>query len=294
MQVMVMVKATRESEAGVMPSEQLLTEMGKFNEELVKAGILLSAAGLHPSATGARVRFSGRDRTVIDGPFAETKELVAGFWLWQVKSLEEAIAWVKRCPNPMESEGEIEIRPLFAPEDFGPALTPELQQQEARMRAEMQGYALEPPRFEDGRELLIAGLNQSYTFETRSQIPAQWARFAPQMGTIPGQVGAASYGVCWNYKPGSGFDYLSGVEVKPSAQLPGTLSQVRIPAGRYAVFTHRQHVSTIPQTLDAIWKKWLPNSGYQAADAPCFERYDERFDPRSGMGGFEIWVALKP
>jgi AraC family transcriptional regulator len=100
--------------------------------------------------------------------------------------------------------------------------------------------------------------------------------------------------VCWNYKPGSGFDYLSGVEVKAGAPLPSTLSQVRIPAGRYAVFTHRQHVSTIAQTLDAIWTKWLPNSGHPAADAPCFERYDERFDPRSGLGGFEIWVALKP
>jgi predicted transcriptional regulator YdeE len=294
MQVMVMVKASKESEAGVMPSEQLLTEMGKFNEELVKAGILLSAAGLHPSSKGARVRFSGKDRTVIDGPFTETKELVAGFWLWQVKSLEEAIAWVKRCPNPMESESEIEIRPVFGPEDFGPALTPELQQQEERMRAEVQSYTLDPPRFEDGKERLIAGLNTTYTFETRSQIPAQWERFAPQMGTIPGQLGTASYGVCWNYKPGSGFDYLSGVEVKGGTPLPAELSQVRIPAGRYAVFTHRQHVSKIPQTLDAIWTKWLPNSGHQAADAPCFERYDERFDPRSGMGGFEIWVAVRP
>jgi hypothetical protein len=140
MQVMVMVKATKESEAGVMPSQELLTEMGKFNEELVKAGILLSAAGLHPSSNGVRVRFSGKDRTVMDGPFTETKELVAGFWLWQVKSMEEAIAWVKHCPNPMLSESEIEIRPVFAPEDFGPAFTPELQQQEERMRAEVQGY----------------------------------------------------------------------------------------------------------------------------------------------------------
>jgi predicted transcriptional regulator YdeE len=293
MQVMVMVKATRESEAGVMPSQELLTEMGKFNEELVKSGILLSAAGLHPSSKGARVRFSGNDRTVIDGPFTETKELVAGFWLWQVKSMEEAIAWVKRCPNPMLSESEIEIRPVFSPEDFGPALTPELQQQEERMRAEVQGYSLDPPRFEDGKERLIAGLNATYTFETRSQIPTQWGRFAPQMGSIPGQVGTASYGVCWNYKPGSGFDYLAGVEVNGSAPLPAELSQVRIPPGRYAVFTHRGHVSTIPQTLDAIWTKWLPNSGHQAVDAPCFERYDERFDPQSGMGGFEIWVALK-
>jgi hypothetical protein len=135
MRVMVMVKATKESEAGVLPSQQLLTEMGKFNEELVKAGIMLAGEGLHPSSKGARVRFSGKDRSVIDGPFAETKELVAGFWLWQVKSLEEAIAWVKRCPNPMMTESEIEIRPLFEMADFGDAMTPELQEQEKRIQS---------------------------------------------------------------------------------------------------------------------------------------------------------------
>jgi hypothetical protein len=119
MKVMVMVKATLDSEAGVMPSEQLLADMGNFNEELVKAGILLTGEGLHPSSKGARVRFSGTNRSVIDGPFTETKELVAGFWIWQVQSMEEAIAWVKRCPNPMPSESEIEIRPLFEASDFG-------------------------------------------------------------------------------------------------------------------------------------------------------------------------------
>jgi predicted transcriptional regulator YdeE len=293
MKVMVMVKASKASEAGAMPSQQLLTEMGKFNEELVKAGILLAAEGLHPSSKGVRVRFSGKDRTVMDGPFTETKELVAGFWIWQVKSMDEAIAWVKRCPNPMESESDVEIRPLFAPEDFGPALTPELKAQEEQICAAVQSSALDPPRLEDGRALLIAGMNKAYTFETRSQIPAQWERFAPQMGRIPGQVGTTSYGVCWNYRPGSGFDYLSGVEVSEGALLPKELSHVRIPAGRYAVFTHRGHVSTIAQTLDAIWTKWLPSSGHQAADAPCFERYGNEFDPQAGTGGFEIWVALK-
>jgi predicted transcriptional regulator YdeE len=293
MKVMVMVKATAESEAGIMPSQELLIEMGKFNEELVKAGILLLGEGLHPSSRGVRVRFSGSNRTVIDGPFTETKELVAGFWLWQVKSMEEAIAWVKRCPNPMLSESEIEIRRVFAPEDFGEAFTPELQQQEARMRSEVERYHLDPPRFEDGRERVIAGLNETYTFATRSQIPAQWERFAPRIGRIPGQVGKASYGVCWNYKPGVGFDYLSGVEVGDASRLPGELSQVRLPAGRYAVFTHRRHVSKIADTLDAIWTKWLPNSGHEAAAAPSFERYGEDFDPQTGMGGFEIWVALK-
>src|SRR5687768_18435449 len=125
MRFMVMVKATPESEAGVMPSEQLLAEMGKYNEELVKAGIMQAGEGLHPSSKGARVRFSGKDRTVIDGPFAETKELIAGFWIWNVKSREEAIEWVKRCPNPMPGDSEIEIRQVFEAEDFGAEFTPE-------------------------------------------------------------------------------------------------------------------------------------------------------------------------
>lgn len=134
MKVMVMVKATPSSEAGEMPSEQLLTDMGNFNEELAKAGIMLAGEGLHPSSRGARVRFSGTNRTVIDGSFAETKELIAGFWIWQVDSMEEAIKWVKRCPNPMSEESDIEIRPLFEPEDFGEEFTPELQVQEDRIR----------------------------------------------------------------------------------------------------------------------------------------------------------------
>ncbi|HEX6076896.1 MAG TPA: YciI family protein [Micromonosporaceae bacterium] len=135
MRFMLLVKASPESEAGVMPSEELLTEMGRFNEELVNAGVLLAGEGLHPSSKGARVRFSGKDRTVIDGPFAETKELIAGFWLIDVKSREEAIEWVKRCPNPMEEESEIEIRQVFEAEDFGDAMTPELREQEERLRA---------------------------------------------------------------------------------------------------------------------------------------------------------------
>jgi len=138
MRFMVMVKATKESEAGVMPEEKLLADMGKFNEELVKAGIMLAGEGLQPSSKGARVRFSGDKRTVVDGPFAETKELVAGFWLWQVKSKEEAIEWVKRCPNPFPTgESEIEIRQVFEAEDFGAEFTPELREQEERLRAEM-------------------------------------------------------------------------------------------------------------------------------------------------------------
>jgi hypothetical protein len=136
MRFLVIVKASKDSEAGALPKQQLLEQMGKFNEELVKAGVLLAAEGLHPSSKGKRVRFSGTNRTVIDGPFAETKELVAGFWLWQVRSLEEAIEWVKCCPNPHEGESEIEIRPVFEAEDFGAEMTPELIEQGQRLRAE--------------------------------------------------------------------------------------------------------------------------------------------------------------
>src|SRR5262245_4930507 len=129
MRVMVIVKADRQSEAGVLPSREVLTEMGDFNEELVKAGVMLAGEGLHPSSKGVRVRFSGDQRTVTDGPFAETKELVAGYWLWQVRSMDEAIEWAKRCPNPMEGGGELEIRPVFEAEDFGEEFTPELREQ---------------------------------------------------------------------------------------------------------------------------------------------------------------------
>lgn len=135
MRFMVIVKATKDSEAGMMPSEQLLADMGKFNEELVKAGVLLAADGLHPSSKGARVKFSGNKRTVTDGPFAETKELIAGYWLWQVKSKEEAIEWVKRCPNPHHEGCEIEIRQIFEVEDFGAEFTPEIREQGERLRA---------------------------------------------------------------------------------------------------------------------------------------------------------------
>lgn len=136
MKFIVIVKATRDSEAGKMPSQKLLEDMTKFNEELVKAGIMLAGEGLHPSSKGARVKFSGKSRTVIDGPFTETKELVAGFWIWQCKSKQEAIDWLKRCPNPHEEECEVEIRQIFSPEDFGDAFTPELRAKEDKLRAE--------------------------------------------------------------------------------------------------------------------------------------------------------------
>ncbi len=141
MRVMVLIKADADSEAGVMPSEQLLTEMGQYNEQLVNAGIMLAGEGLHPSSKGVRVRFDGARRTVIDGPFAETKELIAGFWLWQVRSMDEAIEWLKRCPNPMGTVSDVEIRPVFEAEDFGAELTPELRAQEERLRARVAGQA---------------------------------------------------------------------------------------------------------------------------------------------------------
>jgi hypothetical protein len=138
MRVIVMIRANKDTEAGVMPSEQLLTEMGKYNEELVKAGVMLAGEGLHPSSKGARVKSSKGKITVIDGPFTETKELICGFWIWQVKSLEEAIEWARRMPNPHDEDGEVEIRPVFEAEDFGEEFTPELREQEERLRRELE------------------------------------------------------------------------------------------------------------------------------------------------------------
>ncbi len=144
MRVMVIVKASPESEAGEMPSTELLAAMGQYNEELVKAGVMQSGEGLHPSSRGKRVLFSGTSRSVTDGPFAETKELVAGFWMWQVKSMDDAVEWVRRCPNPMMSDSEIEIRPVFEAEDFGAEFTPELREQEDRLRAEIEAQRAKP------------------------------------------------------------------------------------------------------------------------------------------------------
>jgi hypothetical protein len=139
MRVIVMVKASQESEAGEMPSTEMLEAMGKYNEELVNAGVMLAGEGLHPSSKGKRVLFSGTKRTVVDGPFAETKELIAGFWLWQVKSMEEAVEWARRCPNPMDGESQLELRPVFDVEDFGEAMTPELRAQQERLRDQVSG-----------------------------------------------------------------------------------------------------------------------------------------------------------
>lgn len=292
MKVMVIVKATADSEAAVMPDEKMLTAMGNFNEELIKAGVMLAGEGLHPSSKGARVRFAGSERTVIDGPFAETKELIAGFWMWKVNSLQEAIDWVKRCPNPHYVDSEIEIRQVFSAEDFGEAFTPELREQEAALRASTLG--LELPRFEHGKELLIAGINESYTMETRTKIPAQWEKLCPHLGKIPGQVGQMSYGVSWNCKTGCSFDYIAGVEVSDDKQLPPSLRSIHIPAQRYAVFVHPKQVSSLATTIDKIWREWVPDAGLPIdSEAPCFERYTAEFNPQTGMGGMEVWIPLK-
>jgi len=164
MKFMILVKATADSEAGVMPSTELLAAMGAYNEELVKAGIMQAGEGLQPSSKGARVRFSGKERTVVDGPFAETKELVAGFWMWTVKSKEEAIEWVKRCPNPMPGDGEIEIRQVFEAEDFGAEFTPELREQEEKLRAQLQPVAPVPPVRGATPYLTIKGANEAIAF----------------------------------------------------------------------------------------------------------------------------------
>ena len=150
-----------------------------------------------------------------------------------------------------------------------------------------------PPRFEKGRALLVAGLGERYDCESSKAIPSQWQRFGPHIGNIPGQIGGVAYGVCCNSDDEGNFDYVCGVEVSGFSDLPAEFARVRLPEHRYAVFTHRDHVSTIRRTVNTIWSRWLPESGLEVADAPDFERYDEAFDPRTGMGGIEIWIPIK-
>jgi predicted transcriptional regulator YdeE len=288
---MVIVKASKASEAGELPSPELLAAMGKYNQELAQAGVLLAADGLQPSSRGARVRFSGQSRIVIDGPFAETKELIAGFWMWKVNSLAEAIDWVKRCPNPMSVDSDIEIRPVFEAADFGDARTPELRELEAAGRARALG--LPTPTFQQGPDLLVAGLNASYDKDTRVKIPQQWQRLAPYMGRVPGQVGHDTYGVCHASGADCRFEYLAGVAVSSADRLPEGFTTIKVDARRYAVFTHPGHVSSLPATIDTIWAKWAPDCDLPVArEAPCLERYTPKFNPGTGMGGMEVWIPL--
>jgi predicted transcriptional regulator YdeE len=269
----------------------MLAAMGKYNEELAKAGILLAADGLRPSSQGARVRFSGQSRIVTDGPFADTKALIAGFWMWKVNSLAEAIEWLKRCPNPMPEDSDIEIPPVFESEDFGDALTPELREQEAAIRAKALGLSM--PTFQQGPDLLIAGLNASYGKATRAKIPQQWQRLAPYLGKLPGQVGQDTYGVCDAAGPDYQFEYLAGVTVSSPDRLPDGFTTVKVDARRYVVFTHPGHVSSLPATIDTIWTKWAPDCGLPVArGAPWFERYTPEFDLGTGLGGMEVWIPL--
>ncbi|MCA9052760.1 MAG: GyrI-like domain-containing protein [Planctomycetaceae bacterium] len=291
MKVMVIVKATPGSEAGEMPSTELLAAMGKYNEELVNAGIMLAGEGLHPSSAGARVRFAGANRTVMDGPFTETKELIAGYWLWKVGSMQEAIDWVRKCPNPMQEDSEIEIRRVFEAEDFGEEFTPELREQEAVIRAQTAGLAA--PQFVTASARKVAGTLRRYTCETRVQIPQQWEQFVPISGSIAGRVGTDHFGVCCRATSDGAFDYITGVQVAADAATPVQLQTVDLPQGRYAVFPHTRHVSAIPETIDAIWSKWAPDCGLKLDHtAPCFERYTSDFDDATGLGGMEIWIPL--
>lgn len=291
MKVMVLVKATADSEAGVMPPEQLLKEMGDYNEELIKAGIILAGDGLKPSSEGVRIRFQGASRSVVDGPFAETKELVAGYWVWQVASMDEAIAWVKKCPNPMPGDSEIEIRPIFGLEDFGEQMSPELREREERQAAEVAGYQLQEPRWEVGAERIVAGPKRHFTAATRAEIPQLWCELEKARVGLSTK-GADSFGVCWGSVE-EGFDYLAGVEVSEGSPLPEGVEKATLPAQRYAIFTHGGDVTRIAATCDAIWNRWLPNSGHQAADAPFFERYTEEFDLETMSGGIELWIPIK-
>ena len=276
---------------GFVPPADAIERMGKFNQSMADAGILGDLNGLHPPSKGARVSFKTGKPVVTDGPFAETKELIAGFWLWNVKSMEEAIEWLKRCPNPHDEAGEVEIRPVVIHDDFGCIMPPELREQEASIRARTLG--LGAVRFETASELFIAGLSNTYDAESRRNIPAQWARFASHIGKVPGQVGRTSYGVCYNVQPNCLFDYLTGVEVAGSTKLPPEFTSVQIKAGRYAVVTHEGHISSIGQTIDKIWSQWVPESSIKTASAPCFECYTDKFDPKTGNGSVEIWVPLE-
>lgn len=291
MKVMVIVKASPASEAGEPPSEALIEAMTQFNEELVKAGILVSGDGLKPSSQGVRIHFSGDKRTMTDGPFAETKELIAGYWVWRVSSMEEAITWAKKCPNPMPDDSDIEIRPFVEFEDLGEGFTPEIQEREASLYAQTIG--LHPPRFEELPACKIAGIEKAYTFSTRGNISLQWDEFIKQKENVASICDEpVCYGVCTNADK-DGFQYLSGVQINDNTDLPDHFTQVALPTRRYAVFQHQEHLNELCHTMDKIWSKWVIDCGLKIAQAPNFERYTESFNPQTGLGGIEVWIPLQ-
>lgn len=291
MRVMVIVKATQSSEAGLMPSPELLTAMGQFNDELIKAGIMMDGGGLKPTTHGARVLFQGSTRTVTEGPFSNTSDQIAGYWIWKVQSMQEAIEWVKRCPNPMPEESMIEIRPYFEMEDFGDSMSDELKESEASFEATKVG--LEAPRFCIRPGSTMAGLSVQYTMENRVEIPKQWGQFVSQaLASVP-HLCEVFYGVCYNGKADGSFDYFTGLELPENGSVPEGMHSLELVERRYAVFPHVQHVSQLAQTFDLIWNHWVPICGLKVAKAPCFERYAEEFNPETGMGGMEVWIPLE-
>ncbi len=291
MKVLVIVKASKDSEAGKMPSSELISAMGKFNEELIKAGLFEMGAGLTASSHGARVKFAGSERTVIDGPFPETKELIAGFWIWNVKSMAEAIDWVRRCPNPHLDEGIVELRPFMGPECFGDSLTGEVAEQDAAVRALALG--LGEIRYDTGRPMVMTGLAGSFTVQTAAKIPDLWMQFAPHIAKIPGVAHAdVCYGVSFNQTREGSFDYLCGQEIAESAATPTNFTRLNIPGGRYVVVTHQGHISKLPETVGKMWREWLPETALKPAQSPWYERYDERWIPATGEGPVELWLPL--
>jgi AraC family transcriptional regulator len=197
-------------------------------------------------------------------------------------------------------DSEVEIRQVFTTEDFGDAMTPELREQEERLRQgerrltqSASNPTLEPDRFDDGKAMWIVGLKRRYTLSTRSKIADHWHEFVPQLDKISGKVGPSTYGVAFNSDADCNFDYLSGVETAAGQELPKGMDEIHVPAQRYAVFKHRGHVTTFADTIDAVWTKWLPASGRKSASGPCIERYDENFNPQTGMGGMEFWLPVQ-
>lgn len=287
MRVMVMVKATKSSEAGEMPSEQLLREMGQYNEELVQAGIMLAGEGLQPTSKGARVRFSGSARDVIDGPFTETKELVAGYWIWQVSSMEEAIAWVKRCPNPMPEESEIEIRPLFEMEDFGEEMTPELREQEDRLR-----------------ERLARGGDSADEVRIR-ELAAEWRQALEQKDVEGLSAGAAEDVVLYDCKPPYEIRGQQDYRANWEACLPYFPDRMRsehrgltIVADGDVAFAYGLHRVQPLEGNSAAGQTWLRVTiGYRRIDGEwkaVHEHVSVPFDPATGQVAFITDDQLLP
>lgn len=261
--------------------EKCYQESAQYAQLLNAKGQYLASAPLHPTATATTIRTKDGKRIVTDGPFAETREQLGGYFLIDVPNLDDAIKIANEVPAGRW--GTVEIRPVIHVNGL-PAKA-----------AQAPALELDPQRFEDGRPMLIAGLRGHFSPASWAGIPAQWERLM-SFTNVPGKIGTAQYGLC--FQMADGVDYLSGFEMKAANGLPPEFSGVNIPAQHYAVFAHRGHVSKLRETLDAIWHKWLPVSGRQVAHADAaapnfFERYGEKFDPRTGLGDIEVWIPVK-